>query len=92
MAIDTPDLQKVKTFFDQKWKGQVVCPVCKQNKWSTWHRLVQAPVWGDQAGTVYPMVVVYCTTCSYSMFFNAIMTGALLPDPPKSESGGPKNV
>lgn len=87
MAIETPDLQKVKTFLDEKWKGQVICPICKDHQWTIWNHVVNAPIWGTQSGDVYPMVVVYCKTCSYSLFFNAISAGALRPDPPKSQGG-----
>jgi hypothetical protein len=86
MADETPDFQKVSEFFKQKWKSPVVCPVCKETGWQTGSRIYQIPQW-LVPGTVFPVVMVICTTCSYTLLFNAITVGALPPDKPKTEEG-----
>ena len=92
MAGEKPDLEKVKAFFRDKWKEAVVCPICRSTEWRYYGDVVAAPLWGSPSlGQTFPLVAVVCATCSHVLFFSAVLTGALPPDPPKSQSGGSQN-
>jgi predicted nucleic-acid-binding Zn-ribbon protein len=75
------DKKKVNAWLDEHWKGDRSCPICKNNKWGIGEHVMEVRNFlegnrltvGDEA--VCPMVTVVCATCSYTMFFSAIMVG-----------------
>ncbi len=75
------DAKKVNAWLGEHWKGNRACPICGNSHWEMGEELVEVRDcrYGQRFnldGEVsYPLVVVICETCSYTMFFNAIRIG-----------------
>lgn len=75
------DRSKVEEWLNEKWHGSKNCVICGHNDWSageTASRLgpyyhVDGTVLGG--GPVYPLLVVTCVNCGYTMLFNGIVMG-----------------
>lgn len=76
--------QLVEAYIKTKWAGAVPCPVCKHDDW-TIGDVFDAPVRTEapqEPGLpvqVYAHVPVICTTCGYTMLFNAVWAGVAEP-------------
>lgn len=81
--LSQDDFQKIKAWWDQHWKGDVVCPVCKTKHWTTSAHVVQTPRWStpEAAGAppVYPYIAISCNTCSHTLLFSAVRMGITPP-------------
>ncbi len=75
------DAAKVTAWLDEHWKGNRVCPICGGTHWGTGAELVEVRNFRDahryigDEETAYPLIVVFCETCSYTMLFSAIRAG-----------------
>jgi hypothetical protein len=77
----TIDRGKVTEWLNEKWRGSKKCMICGENDWSigdTASRLgpyyhVGGMVMGG--GPIYPLIVVTCINCGYTMLFNGIVMG-----------------
>jgi hypothetical protein len=73
------DFVKARRWFDVHWKEPVVCPVCKNSNWRhIEHVVVLARHASDSLigdSVAYPMIPVYCTTCSHTILFSSVMMG-----------------
>ena len=77
------NIAKVNAWLDEHWKGSRACPVCGNTHWGFGPEVVEVRNFnsarrhlGDEE-TVCPLVLVVCSTCSYTMFFNALVVGAV---------------
>lgn len=63
---------------NQVWTNSKVCPICGQQKWSMSDRVFSMHEFhvkpGEQSQMV-PFIILICSSCGYSMFFNAISLG-----------------
>ena len=60
--------------------GELTCPLCNHNNWTLGD--VRGRIFGDPAsGLGYPVVVLVCQRCAYTLTLNAIVMGI-------EESGG----
>ena len=72
------DIDKAIAWIDEHWIGQKACPICENTGWFV----------GDVAGEMremrpnnlisgprYPLIVISCSTCGYTLLFNAIVGG-----------------
>ncbi len=71
----TPDEQQlIQQWFQDRWKGAVMCPVCNTGGWSYGTYYVQAPRWSADAlmpGSItFPMLPVSCNNCGHTMLFS----------------------
>ena len=58
-----------------------MCPVCMNNQWSASDELLEMrPYRGGNlvtGGSIYPFIVVTCSRCGHTLFFNAVLAGLL---------------
>ena len=79
VTVQSVDIDRAKAWIDEHWTGSNACPICENVDWTMGdvvgevrqlprnRRLIGAPV--------YPLVFVTCTTCGYTLLFNAIVVG-----------------
>jgi hypothetical protein len=72
--------ERMAAFLKEKWNPPVICPICDSDSW-TFGDVVDVPVrdpdTGDYPIPTYSLVPVFCDTCGYSIFFNAVSAGAV---------------
>lgn len=65
----------------EKHVGLPHCPVSQDGNWALADHVVELRRYEKGSlyvgGPVYPMVMVVCKTCGYTMFFNAVLIGLL---------------
>ena len=81
-AADTGvDKNAVQAWLQQKWTGEASCPVSGDNNWIIADDFVQPMKYSAGGLTIggrgYPLVMVVCRTCGYTLFINAIIMGLL---------------
>ena len=75
------DAEKVNAWLDEHWKEDRDCPICKSRHWGIGSELVEvrdyryAQRFNLNGEVAYPLVVIFCETCSYTMLFSAIKVG-----------------
>jgi hypothetical protein len=72
------DYEKITAWWGLHWKDPVVCPVCRNTVWVTAPHIVstyRSAGDGLFGSPSYPHILVMCTTCSHTMFFNAVKIG-----------------
>ena len=78
-ALTAADNEKIQGWWARHWKAPVICPVCKNNEWSIAGHVVSITRHASDGmigGTQnYPHIMVLCTTCAHTMFFNAVSIG-----------------
>ena len=71
---------QVVTWLESRWAGGLACSVCNSRQWSVADHMI-APLLMDgkstilATGPVYPQVMVICTNCGHTLYFNAPMMG-----------------
>jgi hypothetical protein len=77
--LSQEDMAKIRAWWEQHWKGPILCPICKSNDWHTYPHLVRIIRDANDAlfgGTIaYPQVAVACNICGHSIMFNAVKIG-----------------
>jgi hypothetical protein len=70
------------------WKTNSPCPICAAKNWNVADHLTQPLTFSHGttmiSGPAYPQVQVICSSCGYTIYFNAVMAG--LVEAPKSET------
>ena len=73
--------QRGMDWLNGKWNTPKGCPICKQNNWGVSESLALLPRLikdaMDAPNLVYPVFLVTCGTCGYTMFINALIAGLL---------------
>jgi hypothetical protein len=88
--LKTAKLTKEQKQLVATWLGSVwtdwTCPFHGETTWAIGDVIVGAPsynpVGGERAEKVYPLVVLTCNKCGYTVFVNAISAGLEKRDPP----------
>ena len=85
--------ERAMEWLNKNWHTHKACPICLSNSWTISESLALIPrlIQGSKEttnGLVYPHFLVTCTTCGYTLFFNAVIAGLLLqvPQEEKQES------
>lgn len=69
------DIDKAIEWIDEHWTGQKECPICKNTGWFVGDVIGEIRQMGrDQrfvASSFFPVIVLSCKTCGYSLLFNA---------------------
>jgi hypothetical protein len=77
--------EAARKWLDEKWT-RWDCPFHGDTTWGLGSVIHGAQAWvpkgGKNIGKSYPVVVLTCNTCGYSVFINAITMGIIPPDPP----------
>lgn len=77
-----PDyIKKVEVWLNRKWPVQA-CQVCREESWSIGEVVsLEAVNKGESPnGYIYPVFLVTCCNCGYSLVFSAIAAGIIPPD------------
>jgi len=94
MKIEDSDVGIIKKWIEDHWKGEPLCPVCKNNNWTIGGTIAELrPFLKGKfrtSGPVYPVIVFSCNVCGNVLFFNAIQLGIVKipPAPPPKEGDG----
>ena len=74
-------LQRALDWIEDNWVGKRSCPICEGTGWFVGEYLGEvksiqpkSKFWLN-GGSSYPMIVLSCENCGYSLFFNAIVAG-----------------
>lgn len=76
-------------WLNEKWVTDKGCPICTSNQWRIGDALV-APMNSTPGGGVmiggptYPQLMLICTNCGHTHYFNAVVMG-LVKSKPKDE-------
>jgi len=82
--------ERAMEWLNKHWHTPKSCPICKHNNWAVSEssgiipRLMQDRT--EVGGLVYPLFLVTCGTCGYTLFFNALVAGFV---PPTSKQDAP---
>ena len=80
------NLEKAEVWLNEHWKGDMVCPICGNSSWSGHEEAMEVRSFNrgrlGGPGPVIPLLVITCSTCGNTLFFNAILAG--LVDQPES--------
>lgn len=80
--------ERAMEWLNKKWNTPKACPICKQNNWTVSESIGLMPRLSDGGvdlgGPLYPLFLVTCGTCGYTLFFNALVAG-LFPQVPTEE-------
>jgi hypothetical protein len=75
--------ERAMEWLDKRWKREKRCPICQSNSWTVGDSLgVMLPMIDDKINPyapTYPLFVVACTECAYTLFFNAVIAGLYPP-------------
>jgi predicted nucleic-acid-binding Zn-ribbon protein len=79
------DITQINNWMKENWKGSRICPICNNTQWSASESLAELRQFDKGnlvvGGKVYPLLVLICKTCGYTLLFNAIKTGLVkLPE------------
>jgi hypothetical protein len=78
-TLTPEEVQKAITWLNAHWGPADKCPMHGgQVSWGVEAQLVETVGYGVMAGrgrTTYPMLVVICQTCGFTVFVNAVMAG-----------------
>jgi len=92
-ALSADDFTKVAAWWAKHWKAPVTCPVCKTAAWTTGTHVVQTPRWASDSfvtsSSTYPLLPVFCKSCSHVIFFNAVTMGIVPAVPPQQGPSPP---
>jgi hypothetical protein len=82
------DPDKVITHLRDKWGGRV-CQQCGEGNWTVQAKAFELRQFHGGSlvvgGAVLPLVPVICTNCGNTVLVNAIVAGAMSPQPDESE-------
>ncbi len=97
MGVDPPkplsiDQDEVIEWLNEKWQGEKNCPLCGENNWNIGEQAGKLPLYYRSpvvGGPGYPLVVITCNHCGYTLLFNALFMGLV---PSDMESGARPEV
>ena len=72
---------KIREWLKAHWKGAGECPVCQTAAWKLSDHMITPILYSGKnvtlGGAAYPMVMLICTTCGNTRFFNILIMGVL---------------
>jgi predicted nucleic-acid-binding Zn-ribbon protein len=80
---------KLQEWLDKKWTEKAKCPICGTDDWALGEIVGALPEATSRfvAGPQYPLAAVFCNTCGYARFFNALVAQVVERDTPPAEEG-----
>lgn len=87
--LNKSELEKAKEWLDGKWESIHGCSVCGSDSWQIIDYLVTPVSFPNilRAGELFPQVMVICTYCGYTIYFNAIVMGIVVPLQKEAQNG-----
>jgi hypothetical protein len=77
--------QRAIAWLNSHWTRDQTCPIDGRNNWTVSDVIELRPFAGGGlvvGASVYPMFQVICTTCGYTLLFNAAISGVVEQPPP----------
>ena len=78
-SVKQENAKRVRAWLDEHWQGQHSCAICHSSRWVEDGMIGVVELMhhsGRRMGdSAYPLVVVTCETCGYSLLFNAAVIG-----------------
>ncbi len=82
------ETQKMISFLSQKW-GEKKCNMCGGGTWEVQDKVFQLTEFHQGnlvvGGPLVPVVPVTCTNCGNTTLVNALISGAITPEPNQGE-------
>lgn len=78
MKLNQQHMNVILKKFQDNWKESKECPICKQDKWTISDRFYEVGEFGalsEREKKISPFVIVSCSNCGNSLFFNAMVMG-----------------
>lgn len=79
-TIPKEDIQKAIAWIDEHWTGQKACPICQNTRWGVADLIGEVQMTtldGGLTGKAYPLIIVTCQTCGYTVLLNALVVGLI---------------
>ena len=76
-------IERALRWIEDNWVGQKACPICGNSGWfmgdvlGEMRQLNPNARWMPNFGSTYPMIVLSCENCGYTLLFNAIVLGLM---------------
>ena len=76
-------LEKALAWIEDNWVGKKECAICGNSGWlmgevvGEMRHLNNSSRWMPNFGSSYPMIVLSCENCGYTLLFNAIVLGLM---------------
>ena len=80
-SIGRGDLEKALRWIEENWVGEKDCAICGNSGWlmgeavGEMKHLNPSSRWMPNFGSSYPLIVLSCENCGYTLLFNAIVLG-----------------
>ena len=75
----TLNLDRASEWLNTHWKGDWACPICGNTDWTGHDAAMEVRSFDEgrmaATGPVIPLLVITCSTCGNTLFFNAILAG-----------------
>lgn len=88
--LSDEEKSKIKGWLELKWKSGKICEICGENYWQVIEQLI-APISYSNGfilgGSTSPQVMVVCTSCGSTKYFNAIAIGLLSSSKEETKNG-----
>jgi len=69
--------ERAMEWLNKHWNTPKSCPICKNNNWGASDSVLEVREFHQgylvYGRPVYPLFLVTCNTCGYTMFFNALV-------------------
>lgn len=79
-TIPKEEIQKAIAWIDEHWTGQKACPICQNARWGVADTVGDVQMMGlnkEPTDRTYPLVILTCQTCGYTVLFNATVIGLM---------------
>lgn len=77
------DQERVVSWLQARWGVTPECPFHGRTSWQIGETLVQTVQYSPSGflvgGLVYPLIVVTCSTCGFTVLVNAVLAGIVQP-------------
>lgn len=76
-------VEKALRWIEDNWVGQKECAICGNTGWfmgeavGEMKQMSSRSKWIPGNGPSYPMIVLSCENCGYTLLFNAIVLGVM---------------
>src|SRR5262249_30449823 len=71
--------ERAMEWLNKHWQGPKICPICQNNNWTISNSLGVMLASTEQGveigGLAYPLFLITCGVCGYTLFFNAVVAG-----------------
>jgi hypothetical protein len=91
--MDAKEEARLRVWLQARWRhGR--CPVCAENDWTVNPKIGQIFNEGSfgRDGTSYPVVLISCDTCGYTVAINARIAGVKTDQSDDQEDNSPGDV